>query len=206
MTSAEAAARPGFVRRIYDWVLRNAEGPRAWTFMALIAFAESSFFPLPPDILLVPMLLADRKRAFRLGAWCTFWSVLGGALGYAIGHLFWDTAGLWLIGVLNLSIATVEGMRATYQEHSYLIAVQGLTPIPYKLVTISAGLAGVSFPLFMAFSVMARGTRFMAEAALFYFFGERARLLLEKYLGPLLIVMLILIVAGIVAVPHLFKH
>ncbi|HEX2593753.1 MAG TPA: hypothetical protein VHL34_19800 [Rhizomicrobium sp.] len=205
-TAGEAVSRPGFVRRVYDWVMRNAHGPRAWAAMAAFAFAEASFFPLPPDMLLIPMLLADRRRAFLIGAWCTMWSVLGGALGYTIGYMFWDTAGLWLINVLNLSLATVEGMRATYQEHSYLIAVQGLTPIPYKLVTISAGLAGVSFPLFMLFSVAARGTRFMGEAALFYFFGDRARGLLEKYLGPLLIAMLILIVVGIVAVPHLFKH
>ncbi len=204
MTSAEATPRPGLMRRMYAWVLRNATGPRAWTVMALIAFAESSFFPFPPDILLVPMLLADRRRSLWLGAWCTLWSVLGGMLGYAIGHLLYDWIGQWLINLYGMG-HDVQAFRAAYVRNAWLIALQGLTPIPYKLVTISAGLAGVSFPLFVALSVFTRGIRFMGEATLFYLLGDRARVLLDKYLGVVLIVLLVLIVGGIYAVHFIFK-
>lgn len=203
MTSAEIVARPGLLRRMYAWVLRNAEGPRAWAAMAAIAFAESSFFPLPPDILLVPMLLADRRRAFLLGAWCTLWSVLGGMLGYAIGHVLYDTVGQWLISVYGMA-KDVDTFRAEYQRNAWLIALQGLTPIPYKLVTISAGIAGVSFPFFVMLSIITRGVRFMGEATLFYFFGDKARVLLEKYLTLVLSVLLVLVIAGFVAVKYLF--
>ena len=191
------------MRRMYDWVLRNAEGRRAWGVMALIAFAESSFFPLPPDILLIPMLLADRRRAFLLGAWCTFWSVLGGMLGYAIGHLLYDTIGQWLISVYGMA-QDVDTFRAEYQKNAWLIGLQGLTPIPYKLVTISAGIAGVSFPLFVALSAITRGARFIGEATLFYFFGDQAKVLLERYLMQVLTVFLLLIVAGFVALKFIF--
>jgi membrane protein YqaA with SNARE-associated domain len=203
MTSAETATRPGFVRRIYDWVLRNAEGPRAWTFMALIAFAESSFFPFPPDILLVPMLLADRKRAFLLGAWCTLFSVLGGMLGYAIGHVLYDTVGQWLISIYGMG-HDVQVLRAKFVENAWLIGLQGLTPIPYKLLTISAGIAGVSFPFFVMLSTITRGVRFMGEATLLYFYGEQARVFLEKYLTLALTVLFALVIAGFVAIKYLF--
>lgn len=204
MTSAEAATRPGLIRRLYDWIMRNAHGPRAWGMMAVIAFAESSFFPIPPDVLLIPMLLADRKRAFLIGAWCTLWSVLGGALGYAIGHLLWDTVGQWLIAAYGMG-HDVQTMRTKFVANAWLIALQGLTPIPYKLVTISAGIAGVSFPLFMLLSAITRGVRFMGESTLLYFFGERARVFLEKYLTLALAALFVLVVAGFVAIRYLFK-
>jgi membrane protein YqaA with SNARE-associated domain len=203
MASAEIVARPGLMRRVYAWVLRNAEGPRAWTMMAVIAFAESSFFPLPPDILLIPMLLADRRRAFLLGAWCTLFSVLGGMLGYAIGHLLFHTVGQWLISVYGMA-QDVDTFRAEYQKNAWLIALQGLTPIPYKLVTISAGIAGVSFPLFVLLSTITRGARFIGEATLFYFFGDQARMFIERYLMQVLTAFLILIVAGFVALKYIF--
>ena len=148
MTETTATAKPRGLRALYAWMLRNAEGRHAWAALAAFAFAEASFFPIPPDVMLVPMMLADRRRAFALAAWCTLWSVIGGILGYAIGALFWQTAGVWLMGVLHIPLATVEALRAKYAAHAYLIAVQGLTPIPYKLVTISAGLANVPFAEF----------------------------------------------------------
>jgi membrane protein YqaA with SNARE-associated domain len=202
MSSAAAASRPGFVRRIYDWILRNAEGPRAWTLMAVIAFAESSFFPFPPDILLAPMLLANRRRAFALGAWCSFWSVLGGMLGYAIGHLLQPVA-WWLIDFYHMR---ADAMRfiAGFNRNIWLIGLQGLTPIPYKIVTISAGIAGVNFWQFTLFSAITRSVRFVGEATLFYFFGDTARHYLEKYLTPVLIGFFALIVLGFVALHYIF--
>jgi membrane protein YqaA with SNARE-associated domain len=95
--------------------------------------------------MLLPMMLADRKRAWQLAGWCALWSVIGGMAGYAIGALFWDTAGIWIINMLHIPLSRVETIRQEYAANAYLIAVQGLTPIPFKLVTISAGLANVPF-------------------------------------------------------------
>jgi len=199
------AVRGGPLRRLYAWMLRNAEGRHAWAALAAFAFAEASFFPIPPDVMLVPMMLADRKRAFALAAWCTLWSVIGGMLGYAIGALFWQTAGVWLIGVLHIPLATVEALRAKYAAHAYLIAVQGLTPIPYKLVTISAGLANVPFAEFMLFSAITRSLRFIVlEGVLVYLFGEQARAFIEKRLEIVFVVFLALVIAGVVAIRYLF--
>jgi len=146
--------KPRGLRAVYAWMLANASGPHAWAAVAAFAFAEASFFPIPADVMVLPMMLADPKRAFRLGAWVAFWSVAGGMLGYAIGALFWQTAGLWLIHLLHVPLEQVEALRAKYSHNAYLIMVQGATPIPYKLVTIASGLAGVSFPLFMLYSAV----------------------------------------------------
>jgi len=202
---AEPAARPRGLRALYAWMLRNSEGRHAWVALAGFAFAEASFFPIPPDVMLVPMMLANRKRAFALAAWCTLWSVMGGMLGYAIGALFWDTAGLWLIGALHIPLSTVEALRAKYAAHAYFIAVQGLTPIPYKLVTISAGLANVPFAAFMMFSAITRSVRFIVlEGLLVHLFGEQARTFIEKRLELVFVVFLVLVVAGVVAARYLF--
>ena len=202
--SEHTAAKPRGLRALYAWMLRNAEGRHAWAALAAFAFAEASFFPIPPDVMLVPMMVANRKRAFALAAWCTLFSVLGGMLGYAIGALFWNSAGLWLIGVLHIPLSTVEALRAKYAAHAYLIAVQGLTPIPYKLVTIASGLAGVSFPLFMLYSAVTRSIRYIViEAMLVHFFGEKAQALLEKYLELALILFVVVLILGFVALKYL---
>src|ERR1700754_2827870 len=183
MSEQLETAKPRGLRALDAWMLRNAEGRHAWAGLAAFAFAEASFFPIPPDVMLLPMMLADRKRAFLLAGWCTLWSVIGGMLGYAIGALFWDTAGLWLVGVLHIPLASVEALRVKYATHAYLIAAQGLTPIPYKLVTISAGLANVPFLTFMLFSAVTRSLRFIVlEGVLVYLFGEQARTFIEKRL------------------------
>jgi membrane protein YqaA with SNARE-associated domain len=197
-------AKPRGLRAIYAWMLENAKGKHAWAAVAAFAFAEASFFPIPADVMVLPMMLADRKRVFRLGAWVAFWSVTGGMLGYAIGHLFWETAGLWLIHVLHVPLERVDALRLKYTQHAYLIMVQGATPIPYKLVTIASGLAGVSFPLFMLYSTVTRSIRYIViEGVLVYFFGERAQILLEKYLELALIVFLVVLVLGFVALKYL---
>jgi len=201
--SSAAAERHGLVRRIYNWVLRNARGPRAWAVMAAIAFAESSFFPFPPDLFLAPMLLAHRERALWLGAWCSFWSVVGGMLGYEIGHLLQPVA-WWLIDLYHMQ-DDAHRFIAGFENNIWLIALQGLTPIPYKIVTISAGIAGVSFWWFALFSAVTRTVRFMGEAILFYLFGQHAQVLLEKYLTPVLIAFFALVVGGFVALHYLFK-
>ena len=106
--SANIAGGTGPIRRLYAWFTARANGPHAWWILAVIAFAEASFFPIPPDVMVLPMMLANRKRAFAIAGWCTLWSVAGGMLGYAIGALFWKTLGLWLIGVLHIPLSEVE--------------------------------------------------------------------------------------------------
>lgn len=197
-------AAPRGLRALYAWMLKNAAGRHAWAALALFAFAEASFFPIPPDVMLVPMMVADRRRAFRLAAWCTLFSVLGGALGYAIGALFWNTAGLWIIHALHIPLAKVELYRQSFAAHAYMIVVQGMTPIPYKLVTIASGLAGVPFLAFMLFSTITRSMRFIVlEGLLVHFFGAKAKELLDEYLEIALVAFLALVILGIAAVIYL---
>ena len=195
--------RGGPLRRLYAWMMRNAKGRHAWAGLALFAFAESSFFPIPADVMLVPMVLANRSRAVALAAWCTLFSVLGGALGYAIGSVFFDTVGAWLIHTYGLQ-AAFDGFRATYAKYGYWIMVQGLTPIPYKLVTIASGFAGVNFALFMVLSTVTRGLRYTLVSSLLYFFGAPVQAIIEKYLEVALIGFLVLVVLGFVAVRYIF--
>jgi membrane protein YqaA with SNARE-associated domain len=196
--------KPRGLRAVYAWMLKNAKGRHAWAAVAAFAFAEASFFPIPADVMVLPMMLADRRKAFRLGVWVAFWSVAGGMLGYAIGALFWETAGLWLIDLLHVPLAQVEALRERYSANAYLIMVQGATPIPYKLVTIASGLAGVSFPLFMLYSAVTRSIRYIViEALLVTLFGEKAQALLEKYLEIALVLFLVALVLGFVALRYL---
>lgn len=197
-------AKPRGLRALYAWMLTKSQGRNAWWALAAFAFAEASFFPIPPDVMLLPMMLADRRRAFRLAAWCAFWSVMGGMLGFAIGALFWNTAGVWLIGMLHIPLEQVENLRQRYSENAYLIVVQGLTPVPYKIVTIASGLAGVPFFLFMLYSAVTRSLRFIVlEGLLVHFFGAQAKELLEKYLEVAMVAFLVLVVLGFVALRYL---
>ena len=185
-------------------MMDNAQGPQAWAALAALAFMEAAFLPIPPDILLMPMMLANRKRVFALAAWCTAWSVLGGLLGYAIGAFFWQTWGLWLIGVLHVPLSEVEMLRAKYGAHAYLMVVQVLTPVPFTLVSVSAGLARVPLAAFVIYATVLRALRFIVmEATLVHFFGDRARLILERYMEVVVVTFLVLLVVGFLALRYL---
>jgi membrane protein YqaA with SNARE-associated domain len=148
-----------------------------------VAFAESSFFPVPPDVMLIPMSLARPQRAWVYAAICTATSVLGGLLGYAIGALLFDSVGHWLIQVYGLG-DKVDAFRASYAEWgAVIILLKGLTPIPYKLVTITSGFAGYNLVLFMICSIVARGGRFFIVAILLNRYGDWIRVRIEKHLG-----------------------
>src|SRR3569833_1058642 len=137
------------LRRLYDWTLREAEKPRAAYTMGAISFAESSFFPIPPDAFLIPLCLARPDKAYFYAAVCTVMSVLGGIVGYGIGALLYDTVGAWLIQLYGYG-GKVEAFRASYNEWgAWIILLKGLTPIPYKIVTITSGFAGYSLGLFI---------------------------------------------------------
>ena len=151
--------------------------------MGAVAFAESSFFPVPPDVMLIPMSLARPQRAWVYAAICTATSVLGGLLGYAIGALLFDSVGHWLIQVYGLG-DKVDAFRASYAEWgAVIILLKGLTPIPYKLVTITSGFAGYNIGLFILCSIVARGGRFFIVAILLNRYGDWIRVRIEKHLG-----------------------
>lgn len=195
--------KAGAIRTLYDWMMRHASGKHAWRILAIFTFAEASFFPIPTDIMLIPMALADRRRAWLLGAWCTLWSVLGGALGYAIGAFLYESLGSWLIRVYHLN-SDMVAFQAWYAQYgAWIILIKGFTPIPYKLVTITSGFAHFNFWTFMLMSVITRGGRFMLVAGLIRWKGEVARNFIEKRLEVSLLVFLGVVVLGIVAVKYL---
>ena len=186
------------LRRIYDWCIDAAHKPYALWIMAAVAFAESSFFPVPPDVMLIPMSLARPARAWLYATICTTASVLGGVLGYAIGALLYDSLGQWLIQLYGLG-DKVEAFRASYAEWgSVIILLKGLTPIPYKLVTITSGFAGYNIWLFILCSIIARGGRFFFVAVLLNRYGDPIRAEIEKRLGLWLAVLALVLVAGFV--------
>ena len=195
-TVALPPARMAPMRRLYHWTLSLAESPRASWALGIIAFCESSFFPLPPDIILVPMSLARPNRALSYALICTIGSVAGGALGYFIGAALYDTLGLWLINLYGYAdrVATLRGFYA--QWGWAFILLKGLTPIPFKLVTIVSGLLGYNFPLFLLLACLTRGARFFILAALLTRFGAPIRAALERHFASFMIAILVCIVAG----------
>jgi membrane protein YqaA with SNARE-associated domain len=192
------------LRRAYDWCIAAAYKPYALWLMGLISFAESSFFPIPPDTMLIPMSLAHPKRAWTFATWCTLASVAGGVLGYAIGALLYDTVGHWLISLYGYG-DKVEAFREAYAKWgTWIILLKGLTPIPYKIVTITSGFAGYNIWLFIVFSVIARGIRFYLLAFLLNRYGERARATIEERLGLWVTIGVIVLLTGIAAALYLF--
>jgi membrane protein YqaA with SNARE-associated domain len=163
------------LRKLYTRVMALAASPNAGWWLALIAFAESSFFPIPPDALLVPMALARPRSAWRFAAICTVASVAGGALGYLIGFAVFDQVAQPILKVYGYG-AAYAAFQAKFQEYGlWIILIKGLTPIPYKIVTIAAGAARFDFALFMAASALTRGMRFFLVATLLHFYGDAVR-------------------------------
>jgi membrane protein YqaA with SNARE-associated domain len=183
-------------KSLYHRVLTLSESPRAPAALAIIAFAESSFFPIPPDVILVPMSLARPERAWRYAAICTVASVTGGILGYAIGALLFDTIGQWLIHAYGYG-DRVAALKETYARWGALvILLKGLTPIPYKLVTIVSGLLGYNFPLFVLLSIVTRGARFFLLAGALNLFGDSLKVALERHFALFMAIIAVTIVAG----------
>lgn len=183
-------------RALYDWTLRLAGHRHALRSMAIISFCESSFFPIPPDVMVVPMVLARRDQAYLIATVCTISSVLGGVLGYAIGYFLWDTVGQWLIDVYHMA-ERMESLRRLYAEWgAWVILIKGLTPIPFKLVTIASGFAEFNFLLFLVTASITRGARFFLIAALISRFGAPIQEFVEKRLTLVGWVFLVLLAGG----------
>jgi membrane protein YqaA with SNARE-associated domain len=192
------------LRRLYDWCIDAAGKPHAAWILGCVSFAESSFFPIPPDAMLIPMALARPDRAFFFATVCTATSVAGGLLGYFIGAELYATVGQWLIQLYGYG-DKVEAFRAAYAQYgAWIILLKGLTPIPYKIVTITSGFAGFNIGLFIVLSIITRGARFYLLAFLLNRYGERARQILEKRLGLWVGLFLLVLVVGFIVVVRVF--
>src|SRR5437660_3140481 len=167
------------LRSVYDWCIAIAGKPHAAWIMGAISFAESSIFPIPPDTMLIPMALARPDKAWFFATWCTATSVAGGLLGYFIGAVLYDSLGHWLIQLYGYG-DKVEAFREAYARWgTWIILLKGVTPIPYKIVTITSGFAGYNVVMFVLCSIVARGMRFYLVAFLLNRYGPRARVIIE---------------------------
>lgn len=186
------------LKKIYAWIMREAQGKRAKQSLFAVAFAESSFFPIPPDVMLIPMVLADPKQWLKLVAIATAGSVIGGLFGYAIGYFLLDTVGQWIISLYGLS-GKLTHFQEQFAEHGVMIILlKGLTPIPYKLVTIASGIAHFPLVPFILASIVTRAGRFALVAGLLRLMGDKARVFIEKYLTWILLAVFVLVIAGFI--------
>ena len=168
------------------WTVRHAEGKKARWWLFGVAFAESSFFPIPPDVLLVAILMTrERARAYFYATVTTLGSVLGGLFGYAIGFFFFKTVGVWLVTAYHLETEMLTVQKLFADNASWAIFVAAFTPIPYKIFTISAGLFAINIPVFVVASIIGRGMRFFLVATIMKFFGEHIKKMFYKYAGPI---------------------
>ncbi|MEO5367934.1 MAG: DedA family protein [Magnetococcus sp. WYHC-3] len=190
-TVAEPPRRSG-LRRLYDWTLAWSAHPRALWALTAIAFAESSFFPIPPDLLLIPMVLAQPRLGLWLAGWCTLGSVLGGVAGYGIGFYFWDFIGQPIIHLYGAEQTYAELAALFKQYDAWVIFVAAFSPVPYKVFTITAGVMQSDFWTFVLTSIAGRGGRFFLVAGLLMLGGERLRHLVERHLDRLTVLILIL--------------
>lgn len=191
------------LRKTYDWTMTRAQGPQARWVLAAVSFVESSFFPIPPDVLLIPMVLADRTRAWRIAALCTIASVLGGFFGYAIGALLFDAVAQPLLAFYGY-LEKFTTFQALYNEWgAWIVFGAGVTPFPYKVITIASGVTSMDFLVFMLASAVSRGARFFLVAALLWRFGPPIRVFIEAHLGKLTAAFFILLVGGFVALKYL---
>ncbi len=191
------------IRRLYDWTLSLAAGPRAPSALGVVSFIESSVFPIPPDILLIPMVVARKEKAWWYAFLCTVTSVLGGVLGYLIG--------MFLFEEVAKPILSFYGKMEKFDEFSeffnhwgwWFVFFAGLTPFPYKVITIAAGVTGLFLPVFIVASIVSRGLRFFVVAGLLYFFGPPIRDFIEKRLGLVFTIFVVLLVGGFILLRYL---
>lgn len=199
-----AVGKPGWLRRLYDWCIAAADKPHATWLLGTVSFMESSFFPVPPDVMLIPMAVARPDRAWFFATVCTLTSVAGGVLGYFIGAVLYDSVGHWLIQLYGYG-SKVEAFREAYAYWgTWIILIKGLTPIPYKLVTITSGFAGYNFFLFVVLSLVTRGMRFYVLAFLLNRYGDQARAIIEERLTFWATSFAVVLVAGIIAAVYVF--
>jgi len=186
-----------YLRKLYDWTLIKSRHPNAAWFLGFISFIESSFFPIPPDIILIPMIIGKKTNAFFYAFICTFSSVLGGITGYAIGYFLFNSIGQFIINYYGLADQFII-FETYYLEYGILIVLgAGFTPFPFKFITIASGVFGLNIFLFIIVSIFARGLRFYLIAALLKMFGEIIEKLINKYFNILATIFFILLIGSI---------
>lgn len=191
------------LRSLYDWTISLAQRPDALWVLAVVSFVESSFFPIPPDVLMIPMIIAAPQRAFRIAAVATIASVLGGCLGYALGAFFFDAIGQPILSLYGYEAKFAE-FQHTYNEWgAWAVLIAGVTPFPYKVITILSGVTGLSFTVFTVASVAARAARFFLVAALLWKFGPPVRDFIERRLGLVTTVFMALLLGGFLVARYL---
>lgn len=189
-------------RRLYDWTLHWAETPYAVPALAVLAFAESSFFPVPPDVLLIVLALAAPKRSFWFAAVCSIASVVGGLAGYAIGYFVWQGVDQFFFTYV-FSEETFRQVAELYQDNAFwAVFTAGFTPIPYKVFTITGGVCQIDLATFLLASVISRSARFFTVAALFFFFGPPIKRFIDKYFNLLAVVFTVLLIGGFVVIKY----
>ncbi|PIE66639.1 MAG: cytochrome B [Deltaproteobacteria bacterium] len=192
------------LRRLYGWVLRWATTPYGTCALFVLAFAESSFFPIPPDVLLIAMCVACPKRSFKYALVCSLGSVLGGCLGYLIGWQFMAAAGSRIVDFYGLAdkVSYIGELYNTYD--AWAVGIAGFTPIPYKVFTIAAGMFKINFTVFLVASVAARSARFFIVGGLIYWFGPRIQRFIDRYFDLLAVIFTVLLVGSFVIIKYLF--
>ncbi len=194
-------------RRLYDWIIHFADTKHGSTALFCLSFAESSFFPVPPDVLLAPLTLGAPKKWLRFALACSIASVLGGILGYYIGMFLWSMIGQWVyvhLGSVGLTEANFTKFQGWYEQYDFWIVFTcGFTPLPYKVCTISAGVARISFSGFLIASTVSRSARFFIVAGLMGWKGEKIRPLVEKYFNLLSLAFAVLLIGGFLVIKWL---
>ena len=197
--AAHSFWKRGFIsvlRRLYDWTMGLAGHRHALAALFIVSFVESSVFPIPPDILLIPMILAWREKAWRIAAVCTVASVLGGMGGYGIGYFLFEQVGRPVLALYGYT-EKFGVFQAKYNEWgAWAVFIAGITPFPYKVITILSGVTQLDFTVFSISSVLARGIRFFVEAALLWWIGEPIRRFIEKRLNLVFVVFVVLLLGG----------
>ena len=229
MTEKTTVAPWAIHRRLYDWMLHWADTPYGPLALVLLSFAESSFFPIPPDVLLIALVLGNTRKWHHFALACTVASVLGGVAGYGIGVFAWNTVGRWIVeNIAHMPLVDVNGrldialpayltaslgpalggdyLFAVYDKwNAWIVFVFGLTPLPYKLTTITAGVARVNLPIFIITSFLARSCRFFVVAWLLYKWGEPAKGFIDRYFNLLCVAFVVLLIGGFVLVALLAR-
>ena len=191
------------LRSLYDWTMRMAAHKKAVPSLFGVSFVESSFFPIPPDVMLIPMVLAERAKAWYFAAIATVGSVLGGVFGYLIGYFLFEAVGQPMLELYGYA-EKFEKFAGQYNEYgAWIVFVFGVTPFPYKVITIASGATGLNLLVFLLASVVSRGLRFFVVAGLLYFFGPAIRDFIEKRLGLVFTVFVALLIGGFIAIKYL---
>jgi membrane protein YqaA with SNARE-associated domain len=192
------------IRRLYHWILHWAETPYGTWALFLLAFAESSFFPIPPDVLLIALCVARPERSFKYALVCAIGSIMGGCLGYLIGWQFMASVGNRIVAFYGLTdkVAYIETLYRTYD--AWAVGIAGFTPIPYKVFTIAAGMFKINFLVFTLASLVSRSARFFFVGGLIYLFGPRIQRFIDRYFDLLAVSFTVLLVGGFVLIKYFF--